>query len=206
MRYFVFKSITMASTEVFLEGQHGVIAKHIKNAKSVILVAVAYFTDSSLFDLLLKKAEEGVRVQLIVRDDEINVMSGINYEALKNFNGDFCFNKIIHNKFCVIDAKTVLSGSYNWTYQARRNHEDLTVINDELLTATMFMIKFFKIKDPKHFIRSALEQDSGKPEREERTSEKAKEIREKIKQKMIQNKATREQNLNNTVPPSNSSI
>lgn len=145
----------MSKTEVFLEGQRAVIVGQLSKAKSLILVAVAYFTDENLFRILLKKAKEGVKVQLIVRDDEINIMSGIDYNSLKELNGDFCYNKNLHHKFCVIDGLTVLSGSYNWTHQARRNHEDLTLIEGDLNTAAMFMVKFFKIKDPLHSIRRA---------------------------------------------------
>lgn len=177
----------MPRTEVFLEGQRSVIVKQVTGAKSFILVAMAYFTDSSLFDLLVKKAREGVRVQLIVRDDEVNTMSGIDYAALKSINGDFCYNKTIHNKFCVIDGTTILSGSYNWTNQARNNHEDLTLIDGDLRAAALFMIKFFKIKDPAHFIDRALLQDSdaGNRSRQSR-ADRQQALREKINEQLKQ--------------------
>ncbi|TAE00475.1 MAG: hypothetical protein EAZ97_05805 [Bacteroidetes bacterium] len=35
----------------------------------------------------------------------------------------------MHNKFCVIDSDIVLTGSYNWTNQAQRNDENITVQN-----------------------------------------------------------------------------
>ena len=36
----------------------------------------------------------------------------------------------MHNKFCLIDGITVISGSYNWTYGARLNKENVIVIKD----------------------------------------------------------------------------
>ena len=149
----------MQRTEIFSEGQRAVIINQLNKAKSVVLVAMAYFTDARLFNLLMKKAQEGVKVHLIVRDDDINTTSGIEYEALKAAGGDFCYNKNIHHKFCVIDGVTVLSGSYNWTYQASRNHEDLTLIQGDIQVAAELMNQFFKIKDPLRNIRRASLQD-----------------------------------------------
>jgi len=37
----------------------------------------------------------------------------------------------MHNKFCVIDSKTVVTGSYNWTKKAQSNYENITIIKDE---------------------------------------------------------------------------
>jgi phosphatidylserine/phosphatidylglycerophosphate/cardiolipin synthase-like enzyme len=148
--HFIFSyyfSLTMSKTEVFLEGQRAVIARHLNDAKSYILVAMAYFTDAGLFNMLIKKAQEGIRVQLIVRDEETNVLSEIDYENLNNLNGYFSYDKKIHHKFCVIDGLSVLSGSYNWTNQAANiNHEDLTVITDDMDTAYRYSARFFSIK------------------------------------------------------------
>src|SRR6187399_3760238 len=102
----------MSKTEVFLDGQRAIIAKHLNEAKSYILVAVAYFTDVGLFKLLIRKAQEGVRVRLIVRDDETNILSEIDYDSLNKLNGYFAYDKNVHHKFCVIDGLIVLSGSY----------------------------------------------------------------------------------------------
>lgn len=136
----------MPHTEVFLDNQRAVIAKHLSDAKSYVLVAMAYFTDAGLFNLLCKRAQEGIRVQLIVRDDETNILSGINYEKLNEINGYFAYDNKLHHKFCIIDGMTILSGSYNWTNQAVYNHEDLTVISDDLDTAYRFIVRFFTVK------------------------------------------------------------
>lgn len=148
--------------EFFFEGHRAVIAKQLKSAKSQILVAMAYFTDKHLFNILLKRAQEGIKVHVIVRDDEINTTSGIEYVSLKNVGGYFDFNKSIHHKFCVIDALTVLTGSYNWTNQAARNHEDIVLIDGDIQVAAMYMTKFFSIKDPlRPFRRSRLQDFEG---------------------------------------------
>jgi phosphatidylserine/phosphatidylglycerophosphate/cardiolipin synthase-like enzyme len=49
-------------------------------------------------------------------------------------------NGTMHNKFCVIDDK-VITGSYNWTYHANLNNENIVVI-DESDIVNGFCIQF----------------------------------------------------------------
>lgn len=177
----------MSKMEFFFEGHRAVIIKLLNDAKSQILVAMAYFTDEYLFRILLRRAQEGIKVHLIVRDDEVNTMSGIDYAALKSVGGYFDYNKSIHHKFCVIDAKAVLSGSYNWTNQAKSNHEDIILIDEDIQIAAMYITKFFIIKDPlRSFRRSRLQDFEGNrgttlpdEKRQERRSGVLKRMRER---------------------------
>lgn len=52
----------------------------------------------------------------------------------------------MHNKFCVIDGKTVINGSYNWTYSATSNEENVNVVTDNKEFAEKFVLQFFKLK------------------------------------------------------------
>lgn len=48
----------------------------------------------------------------------------------------------MHHKFCVIDGKTALLGSYNWSNNAKKNFENLLLLNDELIIKKL--VKEFK--------------------------------------------------------------
>ena len=84
--------------------------------------------------MIKKKSEDnGIDIQLIISDDEVNRYIenkyGLEYKFEKHFKtyriGSFGkYNNIIHNKFCIIDLETVMSGSYNWTVSAQFNFED----------------------------------------------------------------------------------
>ena len=50
--------------------------------------------------------------------------------------------EIMHNKFCIIDHKTVITGSYNWTRKAKTNDENITVTKDSPELATDFVTEF----------------------------------------------------------------
>lgn len=120
------------NTEVYFENIAASILEELAGASRSIRVAVAWFTDQHLFDVLLQKASEGVAVIVIIRNDIINLgQAGLAWQELLDANGTLYFSPntpALHHKFCLIDDETLLFGSYNWTYGARRNRENMVVI------------------------------------------------------------------------------
>ena len=113
-----------------------ILTEEIKDSRSSIKVAVAWFTDLELFQNLIEKASQNIEVDLIILDDDINNSSNIDYELLKEHNGrvwkisERNRKSLMHNKFCIIDQSTIITGSYNWSYKARTNHENITVVKE----------------------------------------------------------------------------
>ncbi len=124
------------------------ICKELEKAKFIIWVAAAWFTDKDLANLLYKKAKQGVNIQIILNDDNIN---SILKEKLKDHFEVFCapsndkFSKLMHNKFCVIDLERIIHGSYNWTNKAQYNNETISIIYSRL-EAKKFAEQFLRIK------------------------------------------------------------
>jgi phosphatidylserine/phosphatidylglycerophosphate/cardiolipin synthase-like enzyme len=112
------------------------IQTELKSAKDSIFVAVAWFTDAKLLDILCQKATNGLDVQLIVMDDDITRNCSIDYNKLEVCGGKvFQINNeitgtLMHNKFCVIDKTNTITGSYNWSIKAQSNHENITITKD----------------------------------------------------------------------------
>lgn len=125
------------------------ILEQIDAAKYLVWVAVAWFTDKSLMNALYKKQAEGVNVQIIIYDDEINRTSGILQPAFSNYFPLFRINEgqwsKMHNKFCIIDLKTVIQGSYNWTEAAKRNKETIQTTHGRQ-EAEAFADQFMELK------------------------------------------------------------
>lgn len=109
------------------------IAEHLEEqidlAENKIVVAVAWFTNKRLFDALCNKAADGVKVKLIISDNEINRNSNIDY-------GDIQIGKSklflidegkMHHKFFIIDDYVVITGSYNWSNRAESNFENILI-------------------------------------------------------------------------------
>jgi hypothetical protein len=127
------------------------IIKTLDEAESDIFVAVYWFTNHELFDKLCEKVREGKKVELIVHNDFINNReAGLNFQNFIDLGGQFYFSDSdnpMHNKFCVIDSKTLINGSYNWTYFAEnKNSENILLIKDEQKTVEAFKNEFKNLK------------------------------------------------------------
>lgn len=138
-------------TEVVFDKIAERIIYELNQACHSIYVAVAWFTRHDFFDILLAKAEQGVKVQLLISSDRINHNSGIDYaslnigESVMHFVGDGKKN-LMHNKFCVIDERLIINGSYNWSYKAEKNHENITIISGDTHLAEHFIHQFRRIR------------------------------------------------------------
>ena len=129
---------------------HTVIIKQLEGAGSDIHVAVAWFTDRDIFDVLCKKAQSGINISLVLVGDDINCGAGrLNFIRLENLGGKVTFlptgsqdTPLMHHKFCVIDAKTVITGSYNWSKKARSNDENITIMTDSQELASKYLHVF----------------------------------------------------------------
>ena len=59
-------------TQAYFENIREHIQCYLTDANSQIDLAVAWFTDKFLFDTLCQKAQSGVKVRLLLYDDDIN--------------------------------------------------------------------------------------------------------------------------------------
>ena len=129
----------MDKTEVVFENIEQRIIQEIEAAHYAIFVSVAWFTNKRLFNALLEKAKSNCYVSIIVQLDDINSQSGINYDEIKTGRSECFFiskdAELIHDKFCVIDFKKVITGSYNWTYKASQNSENVIILSDPSVAA-----------------------------------------------------------------------
>ena len=128
-----------------------VIIDHLQDAQHEILVAVAWFTDREIFEVLCQKAQSGVHVSVALLGDDINQAPGaLNFHRLRNLNGKVTFlpsgsdgSPMMHHKFCVLDTTTVITGSYNWSRKAQSNDENITVVSDAPEFSTQYRQAFF---------------------------------------------------------------
>lgn len=138
-------------TEAVFENIAERIQKEIGKAQKSVFIAVAWFTNKNLFNELVNKARNGCTVSLIISNDNININSSIDFELLltdkskvyKIGNGD---TELMHNKFCVIDYSTVITGSYNWSYKAESNFENVIITINDTTLAEQFISEFNNIR------------------------------------------------------------
>lgn len=126
------------------------IRKEISKSEKEILIAVYWFTNQELFDILIEKLKEGIKIELIIHNDFINNReSGLPFQQFIDNGGKFYFsdgNNPMHNKFCLIDRRVLINGSYNWTYFAEeKNRENILLIENETEVANSFYDEFRRL-------------------------------------------------------------
>lgn len=137
------------------ESVNGLIGKHIEKATSSVKAALFVFSDQNISNILEKKNDVGVQVGFLVEPkfayrDYSEVLDLMGLQML-NVNcsyeeGNRPWKKaasevgipymqrgdVLHHKFGVIDNKTVVVGSQNWSKAANHiNDETLVVFEDK---------------------------------------------------------------------------
>lgn len=60
----------------------------------------------------------------------------------------------MHNKFCIIDFNTLITGSFNWTYNAQNHFENILIIRNDYEVIKGYLHEFFDLKE--YFIGHTL--------------------------------------------------
>jgi hypothetical protein len=135
--------------QVYFNKIQNIISDLIEQSQIELKIAVAWFTNEYLFKIVLDKLKKGVRVTLIILDDETNNGHlSLNFQEFIDSGGNLFYSKHenpMHNKFCVIDSSVVFTGSYNWTYNAEyKNYENLVVFKN-IQYALQYCLEFERI-------------------------------------------------------------
>eukprot|EP01023_Acetabularia_acetabulum_P002357 TRINITY_DN10932_c0_g1_i5.p1 TRINITY_DN10932_c0_g1~~TRINITY_DN10932_c0_g1_i5.p1 ORF type:complete len:192 (-),score=12.66 TRINITY_DN10932_c0_g1_i5:314-889(-) len=106
----------------------------LRNARSSIDVCVFTITCNDISDALLYAYKRGVRVRVITDDDQATTQGSdavkLYRDGIQVKTDDSPYH--MHHKFCVIDGKILINGSFNWTRQAvLHNQENIVIMNDQ---------------------------------------------------------------------------
>ena len=138
-------------TEAFFTDIREVLVREIGLARQSIHVAVAWFTDRVIFAALLKRQRAGIHVSLCITQDDKDINfqpNGLAFAQLEAAGGRFWVieNRLMHHKFCILDGRDVLTGSYNWTNKAARsNEENLVLTTGDPELAHSFLREFRRL-------------------------------------------------------------
>ena len=128
--------------EAYFQGIERQILKLLDGAQAMIDVCVAWFTNERLLDMLLKKKADGVRVRVIIYHDGVNAKHGVDLSGLEHKEVRGERKGLMHEKYCVIDNHTVISGSYNWTENAEHKNDEQITVNEDVVMASKFTRDF----------------------------------------------------------------
>ncbi len=108
------------------------IVNYINGAKKEVLLAAYTLSSKKIINALSNIYKKGIKVKILLDGKNIknkmyvlNKIINLNIPIKINFN----YN-IMHNKFLVIDSKSVETGSYNYTFSANNfNAENIVYLN-----------------------------------------------------------------------------
>ena len=139
------------------------ILREIDQAKKELLVAVYAFTNDDLASALVQAKKRGVAVQIVIdrefdtrkenskgkysRSAENSAAPAVRRQSPKARSATA---GLMHQKFAVIDRKTVFTGSYNWTHSAENaNDENLLLFRDAGPLAEEYRQAFLRLWERK---------------------------------------------------------
>lgn len=128
------------------------IQRELFKASKSVKIAVAWFTNDLLFSPILLKLQQGVKVEIILNDDDINRRgeSSLDFSEFLKYGGVLRWNassRLMHDKFCIIDDRVVIFGSYNWTHKAEFNEESVSIAENEVGTLDFYNTKFKRLQE-----------------------------------------------------------
>ena len=124
------------------------ILKRIDSAKSSIDIAMYYFTSRPLAQALIDVKKRNVKVRVFLDGNQrTEKFSKANYLTNNGISVKINSNAagLMHNKFCVIDNKIVITGSYNWTAAADLQNDENLIIIESTDTAEKYAQQFEKL-------------------------------------------------------------
>lgn len=135
-------------TSSYFDNIQDVLTKRVALSQHNIYIAVAWFTNDIIFESLKSALNKKVKVKVVILNDLINRNEfGLDFGVLTKLGADVRFARsdsgTMHNKFCIID-NVVITGSYNWTYHANKNKENV-LITDEERTVKAYVEEFEKL-------------------------------------------------------------
>lgn len=116
-----------------------VLVKYMRAAKKELKIAVAHYNTDRLAKEAIKAKERGVKVRVLVdlgeyrnRVSQTGALEKAKVEvryhaySVKMY---FPYAQLMHHKFMIVDGKTLISGSYNWSRTAEHgNHENVQIL------------------------------------------------------------------------------
>lgn len=115
----------------------------IRAEQKMIRLATYYLTNQMILEELDNAKQRGIKIDIIVNKDGPKETLNKFKLPYKTWNDKFDLDLLMHHKFILfeknIDGESILvNGSYNFTYKANRNHENIIVSNDIALFKQFF--------------------------------------------------------------------
>lgn len=125
------------------------IISEISKASQCVYIAMAYFTDRDIAMAIVEAKNKKVTVEIILSSNAQNetvklILKGAGISVHAFDTGDA--RGIMHHKFCLIDNRISINGSYNYSINASINNFENITVSDDISIYTQFLTEFERLK------------------------------------------------------------
>ncbi len=139
-----------AAVEVYFSPEDGVaqhVLERLTQAQQSIRFMSFSFTSDPIADAMIAKRAAGLRVQGVFESQNANG-TGSEFKRLRSgkisvLTDGNCY--VMHHKVIIIDDRTVITGSYNFTNSAERYNDENLVIIDDPAVAQQYIEEFNRV-------------------------------------------------------------
>jgi len=108
------------------------VSNILNEADKEIVCAMYIFSSRNLANTLARKSRDNISVKVLLDGDMASSNQGI-LSILRKGGVDIVLEKnpfgSMHNKYIVVDSSRVITGSFDWVYNAdRKNYENIIII------------------------------------------------------------------------------
>ncbi|KAI8073917.1 hypothetical protein BC940DRAFT_343488 [Gongronella butleri] len=130
------------------EDSYKVFHSALSSAQKSIHVAIFSLTDNKTANVLIDAMERGVEVKVISDNDQLTAKGSDISKLRDEFKIPVKVDdsqQFMHNKFAVIDGRTVITGSFNWSIGARYHNKENVLITNIGSVAAAYEKEFQKL-------------------------------------------------------------
>lgn len=125
------------------------ILSEINQSQKSIYLAMAFFTDRDIANAIVAASERNLIIDIILSSNAQNevvktIFRDANIKIHAFETGDE--RGMMHHKFCLIDNRITINGSYNYSYNASNNNVENIHVTDDSSVYNQFYNEFERLK------------------------------------------------------------
>jgi phosphatidylserine/phosphatidylglycerophosphate/cardiolipin synthase-like enzyme len=142
-----------SQVEVYFSPDDGVqkqIVRLIRSAKKSVKFLAYSFTSDEIAQAMLERSQAGIPVSGVFEAEQVQSNQGSEYDNLRTAGLDVRKDgnpQNMHHKTLIIDDEIVLTGSYNFSYNAENNNDENVLIIHDPGVASRYLQEFNKVFD-----------------------------------------------------------
>jgi len=136
------------STKAYFEDIDFHIVQELLKARESVKICVAWISWNKYSPIFDQLTNRDVIVEVIYNDDFINQK---NFHPPSHKTSLYPVkargSALMHNKFCIVDDSIIITGSFNWSRNARRHFENLVIIENDIKLVKKFIFEYQDLKN-----------------------------------------------------------